>query len=399
MSTVRSAAIGLSYAYLTSLPVLLGALFGQQFVDARRYGGTVAQSLAEGAANYGVGHRYAEIAAFGYGGKFANSSGFAYFPLFPLLSSAVSAATGAATGIALLVVAGISFAATLTAFRAYLQARLPDESEQRLDYSLVAFGLWPATFFFRMAYPEPLFTLLAILALFCIERRWLWRSAAIAGLASACRPVGVALVLPVAIFAWSAGGSRCKRAAQATLAAVMACAGLLAYMIYQQHVCGNALQFVDAQSYWRVRPAVPPLDRALALAWCEPVVHLFSRSSEIYWGIREPHRVLALSFLGANAPLFLVVVGGIAFGARRGWLNRYELSLSFGLLAIPYLTRAYEMGMSGMGRFAAVAFPFYLVAGRVLWSMPRPMAASLLAIAAVFLFVYSSFVVAGFSLG
>lgn len=391
-ASATSALIGVAYAYLTSLPVLLGAYFGMRFLDAHRHGRSPAQSLAE-AAGDGVGHRYAEIVSHGY-----LEDTFAFFPLFPLLGHAVRAATGLAAGEALLIVAYCAMGAAFVALRAYTRARFPNDSERDRDYVLLAFGLWPTGFFFRMAYPEPLFVLLAVIALLAIERKRLWMSAIVGGLASAARPVGVAVALPIAMRAWSSGGSLPVRAIRTGVAGMLACSGLIAYMAYQSHVYGNSLQFVHAQSFWRVRPAVPIVKQAMALASFEPVTGLYQPSSAMYWAYREDHRVVLFSFLAANGPLFLLVAFGIVAGAYRRWLTRGEIALSAALLVIPYLTRGYEMGMSGQGRFAAAAFPFYLVGGKALSSLPRPAAAALLAILATFLMFYSSFAVTGFAL-
>lgn len=138
--------------------------------------------------------------------------------------------------------------------------------------------------------------------------------------------------------------------------------------------------------------------RAVALLTAEPMRGVFDRSSSIYWRYKEDHRVPLFSFLAASVPIFLIVVAGVLFGWRRKWLNANELVLSAALLVISYVTRAYEMGMASEGRFAAAAFPFYLVAGKALSSMPTAVASVVLALAATFLMVYSSLVAAGFTL-
>jgi hypothetical protein len=56
----------------------------------------------------------------------------------------------------------------------------------------------------------------------------------------------------------------------------------------------------------------------------------------------------------------------IAVGARKGWLTAYEVLVAIPLLGIPYVTRAFEMGMSSHARFAAVVFPAFIVLGHLL---------------------------------
>lgn len=396
-SHLANSGIALAYFYLTGVVVLLGACLGLSLIDAQT-GRHRPQSLLD-VASGGVGHRYADIVAFGYQGVVNDESCRAFFPLFPLLGRAVVEVIGAGPIASLWFVSSTSLAGLFVALRIYAKERFGELAEQQRDYVLLALGLWPATFFFRMAYPEPLFMLLSVLALLSIARRSpVWVSGLIAGLASAARPVGIALAPAVALRAWSVGGSPLRRCIRAASSSILACWGLLAFMAYQHATCGDALAFAHAQSHFRVRPEAPAVDRAAALAWLEPVIDLYRPSSEIYWRDREKHGAAALSLLAANPALFAVVVAAVLFGAWKGWLTRYELALSVGLLAIPYVTRAYEMGMSGMGRFAAAVFPFYLVAGRLLCLMPRFAAAVLLGIGAIFLIFYSCLFAAGFPL-
>jgi hypothetical protein len=70
--------------------------------------------------------------------------------------------------------------------------------------------------------------------------------------------------------------------------------------------------------------------------------------------------------------------------------------LSVGLLAIPYITKAYEYGMSSHARFAAAVFPVYLVAGRLLATLPPALTAGILALSGFFMGVYASMFAAGY---
>ena len=60
-------------------------------------------------------------------------------------------------------------------------------------------------------------------------------------------------------------------AMRATWLLPLACWGLLAYMAMQYARFGDPLIFASTQDYWRVRPAVPPGVRTLALATWEPI--------------------------------------------------------------------------------------------------------------------------------
>jgi hypothetical protein len=92
----------------------------------------------------------------------------------------------------------------------------------------------------------------------------------------------------------------------------------------------------------------------------------------------------------ANPLYWLFACGMVMYGALKRWLTANEVTLSAGLLLIPYVLRAQEMGMAGMGRFAAVVFPVYIVMGRLLAKMPPTVAAALLAICGFFLGAYAA---------
>jgi hypothetical protein len=60
------------------------------------------------------------------------------------------------------------------------------------------------------------------------------------------------------------------------------------------------------------------------------------------------------------------------------------------LLLNAYVTRGPEMCMGAMGRFAAVAWPVYLLLGLGLQRLPAPLAAALLAISGFFMGTYAA---------
>jgi hypothetical protein len=64
--------------------------------------------------------------------------------------------------------------------------------------------------------------------------------------------------------------------------------------------------------------------------------------------------------------LFVAAAALLVYGARKRWLSASEILLGVGLLAIPYVTRSFEMSMGSQARFAAVVVVNYLVIGRLL---------------------------------
>jgi len=152
---------------------------------------------------------------------------------------------------------------------------------------------------------------------------------------------------------------------------------------------------VKAQAAWRIRPAVPWYEQALALATLEPIRSVYDRQSPPYWG-RDKSEMPWFSLHFANPIFFTGAIALLALGAWRRWLSLDETSLGALMLLIPYVTRAYEMGMGSMGRFVAIVVPIYPVLGQVLLRFPGPLRAALLALSGFFLAAYMALYSAGY---
>jgi hypothetical protein len=96
-----------------------------------------------------------------------------------------------------------------------------------------------------------------------------------------------------------------------------------------------------------------------------------------------------------NPIYFVGTAALIGIGAWKRWLTSYEIMVSATLLAIPYLTKAYENAMASQSRFAAVVFPAYIVIGELLVRLPREIALSLLCLSAFLMGIYSAEYAAG----
>jgi hypothetical protein len=97
-------------------------------------------------------------------------------------------------------------------------------------------------------------------------------------------------------------------------------------------------------------------------------------------------------------PIFFVGTAVlVAVGAWKRWLTVYEVLLSIPLLAIPYVTKGYEMCMESQGRFAAVVIPAYIVMGQLLARLPWWLAWLILAISGAGLAFFASRFAAGYA--
>jgi hypothetical protein len=279
-----------------------------------------------------------------------------------------------------------------------MRQRFPDAGAKTWDTVLLVFGVFPTTFFLRMTYTESMFMFLTILALYGMERRWsLLTIALICGLATATRPVGVALLAPFLYHIGTRGESLLERLSQACLLLPIATWGLLAYMAYQQAAFGEPLAFAKTQDFWTVVPLEKLTSKPVALLTLDPITGLYDPDSPRYWLRHERHGMPWFSLIWAN-PLFYLLCLGLLVGGRIVRIcTNLELLLGLCLLGIPYLTRAHEMSMMAFARFTAIVFPQYVVLGSLL-ERSQSSSCAFTAVGAAFLFLYAALYAANYPL-
>lgn len=375
----------------TSTIVVLGVFFGHDFLPLDSHYATEGSETLLAFLNWD-GRHYLQIVEDGYSHLPGGTSEVAFFPAYPLLGKGVQLLTGLRPEWCLLIVAHAALIATFLVTSAYLRCRDVRTGESLpAEYVLLAFGVFPSTFFFRMGYTESLFVLLIILALMGMHRRWqAWATALIIGLATATRPVGVSLLLPFAWHLYKSSQSRAHAAWQWCSLLPLACWGLFAYMGYQYVAFEDPLAFAKTQEFYRTRPAADMAEKLVALGTLRPFWELYIPGSPTFWqdGGRHPNAFFGLQYW--NPVYFLGTCVLIFIGARKGWLTDYEVLVSIPLLGIPYVTRAFEMGMSSHARFAAAVFPAFIVGGHLLSRMPAVPLALLTALFACLLIFNSA---------
>jgi hypothetical protein len=389
--------LGLGPFLLTTLAVVAGVAFSLEFIycssnpNPRPSGFDLVAPLA----NFG-GYRYTRIARRGYSYDEGQKSNVVVFPAFPLVGRTIVAATGCEAGPALVVVANLSLAAAFVVIARYLRRRFPDDPELPA-FALLAIGLLPITFFFRAAYSESMFVLLVVVFLQGLERKWpLIGLALLAGLATATRSVGLGLFPPLLWYAWDHASSNRQFALRATLLAPLACWGIVAYMVYQWMAFDDPLAFIKTQTHWTLRTAGSTWEYVVALCTLEPVWSVYVPDSPAFWQRHEVHANPLFSLQFANPLWFVFFVAMVVVGARRKWLNRYEIVLAVMLLLIPYVTQSYRVCMGSMGRYSSVCVPAYFVMGHLLSRMPKLVVAILAALCGLFLGLYSALFAAGY---
>jgi hypothetical protein len=369
--------------------------------------------------------RYERIVENGYTYSPEHGSNVAFFPAYPMVARVLRATLGMPTFVALLIVSNACLAGATFVFSRYLAVRreLDADGNPRADhgppgsaispatqfpatrgatsaYALWTFALLPTTFFFRMPYSEGMFVFVAIAALYAMERGWAlpW-TVALVGLATAVRPVGVALLFPLGWFVImrsKAKRSCPSRRCHAVWAIVFGCWGLLAYMLFQYARFGDALAFAKTQTNWRIRADGGLSDKALSLASWEPIWSVYTPDSPGYFGgFANGEWLRSMRFF--NPVFYCGTAALVVIGTVKRWLTNYEILLAAGLLVISYLTRAYEMCMESQARFAAVVLPAYIVLGILLSRLPRWLAFVILASSSLGLGYFTSQYAAGYN--
>jgi hypothetical protein len=356
---------GLFAYYITSLPVLLGVLFGASIVSRPN----TAQDPISACVRSDAVH-YLNLIQNGYAYDPGRRSVVAFFPAYPLGARWLGFAAGLPPDEGALLAANVFLMGAFVFLARWTRVRWPEATDEQRFFVLAVFGLWPMGLFFRMPYAESLFLFAALALLDGMARRWpLALLAVLAGFLTAVRPVGVAAT---AAFLWHVlsqpGAGLGRRIAQAAVYAPLATWGLASYMLFQQIEFGTPLAFTQTQEHWSV--AAPKeydwQQKYWALATLEPIRGIYDANSARYWAHFGTPGGAPFSVMFWNPIFFVLAAFLLAFGRLKRWVTGTETVLGLGLLAIPYLTRAYEMSMGAHGRFAAIVVVAYLAIGRML---------------------------------
>ncbi len=333
---------------------------------------------------------YRNIADHGYffKGKTAQSS-VAFFPLYPLLTRWLREAFGGDTsmwGVPITFLSG--FGAALLYWR-WLGGRVVPGARASAFAVLV---LWPyALYLFGAVYADALFVFLVLAAFSCVEANRVAWAAVFGALATATRPVGIAVVAGLTarvleqrgvvrlavldrVRWFGARGARAgapadlqdpavdagrlvvvepRRLRLADPLVLLSATGLLVYMAYLWRTFDDPLAFATAEAApgWDQEPGPKIWFKA---AWWSRLVHLPDS------GIRY---FLVVSLQGALVVGLVLLVPRIV--KRLGWAYAGYTAV---LLAFPLLG---SKDFQGLGRYALGAFPAFAMVGELLAERPR----------------------------
>jgi Gpi18-like mannosyltransferase len=375
--------------YSLSTAVVLGAVvIGPYFIEFCDEHSTARHS-SDLLAWDGFWYRW--IAARGYTYDQERHSSVAFFPLYPLLSALVSRVTGLPVTVSLLLVSHASLALAFFMLLRYLRFRVPDSERSVWYYSLASAAFFPTTFYWRMAYTESLFLLLAVVVLYGIERGWkpfniaLW-----IGLATATRLTAVALLAPLAYEVWRKHSQR-KALRTLVVLAPVSIWGISLYVVYQAWEFGEPLAFQKTQINWHERQIPDSLSAIVAdFLTFESIRGVYRPECECYWGNVPPRDSAALSMRFMNPIYVLLTAGLVGLGWERHWLNHKEVLLCVLLLLIAYVLQGYRTCMASQARYVSVAFPQYIVIGHLLARLPYWASVVLIAVSGGVLAIYAA---------
>jgi hypothetical protein len=290
---------------------------------------------------------YFSVAQLGYSPNMDTQSNVAFFPLYPLLMRIVGwigGGTDRAIWGAGILISFVAFFAALVVLHRFTERVFGDRDVARR--AILYLAVFPYSLFFTAVYAESLFLLLTILSMDAAHRsRWML-AGVWGGLAALTRPYGILLVIPLAMLA-VAGRPSARQFTWRGLAVLLvpACLGALCLFHYNQ--TGDPLAWLHANSQWGYSLGQVPGRRLLLLIlvlWREGPYGFFFSSDFAVFDLLN----------AATGVLFLLLTP---------WVTK-RLGLPFAAyvvatLLIPFTASEPE----SIGRYSAVLFPVFMVAG------------------------------------
>ena len=294
---------------------------------------------------------YFDIARRGYYWHANHQSSVAFFPLYPMLMRVVAwpfGGTDRAVWLAGIVISCTAFVLALMALHRFTERVCG--SREAAQRTVLYLAVFPFAFFFTRVYTESVFLLTTILAISsAYDRRWvaagLWGA-----LATLCRPNGLLIALPLALMAIDGRDNRSPRAVTGRVAALIPIPlAIAAYSAYVYTLSGDPLGWLTAQAQWGNSIGHPPWRLLLTM-----IGQLVKHGWYDYFFV-APYAPFRL-FHGLTGLLFVMLVPAIfrRFGVAMG---AYVLAS----LLVPLSASALE----GIGRYAAVLFPAFMLAGTI----------------------------------
>lgn len=318
---------------------------------------------------------YLDVAVNGYGRAAPGDVRAAFYPLYPMLVH-VAAGFSSSPGVVLVaayLVSAASFLGALWLLRELVGLELGSRPAMR---TVLLLAVFPAAFYYSAPYPESLFLLVSVGAVYAARRgRWAW-AGLLAAAASATRPQGLLVAIPIALMylygprsdgvpsalAGHAKGLRERmrprypiRRSAAWIA--LAPAGIVLFSLYLWAKVGDPLAWraVESGAYrYALLNPVTGLWRA-ATAAVSGAGHLLSGTPTVIHHFPDPWL--------AEARVVAFVVLALGWVAAVGAFRR--LPLPYGAYAaaslfVPLVLQVPEEPLRGLTRYVCVVFPLFM---------------------------------------
>jgi hypothetical protein len=286
----------------------------------------------------------------------------AFFPGYPLAMRYTGEVVGddALAGILVTVVCGLGVAVQ---FSAWCRARMAPTAAAT---ALLLLLLYPYGYYlYGVLYADALFLCATLLAFHLLERDHPVAAGVVGAVATFTRPVGIAVVIGLALRVLERRGALTRpagprwlqvptrvdlrRARRADAGVLLSIAGLAAYAGFLWERFGDPFLFSEVERYWDQ----PPGPRTwLKIELLQDL--RFHITSPFVWG---------LVVQGALALLALATVPLV--GRRFGWGYAGYMAVALGIAVVG--TKDFQ----GLGRYVLAAFPLFALVGELLTERPR----------------------------
>ena len=288
------------------------------------------------------GTYYLGIAESGYHAEADPFPDYAFYPLYPIITKAVSIFTLGDVGIAAIIATNLAFLAALIVLYALSVRFLPPE---RSMLSLWYLALAPGAVAFSLVYSESLFLLLSVGAFLAAESKRPWLVGILYALAVLTRAPGILLGLPLLLLYLQRDGWRPTRSWWPLALGPLALALFAGYLWW---LTGDPLASINAQAYWDLPP---PVDTSAGAGALEPVpVEAGSTASA------EAELVIA----EAPSTILWFWIGTLLFYTFLFMYFRADrIRLPYVILAVLAIAAIFLSGrLQSAPRYLAIAWPF-----------------------------------------
>jgi len=297
----------------------------------------------------------------------------AFFPVYPLAMRWVGWALGGHPLVAGVLITLVAGAGSVALFARWCAGRLGSPA---VRWAVVALVVYPyAWYLFGATYADAVFLVAALGAFTLLERGHPVWAGLVGAVATATRPVGLALVAGLVVLAVArrgglAGGVRATlgRLRPADAGVLLSLGGLVGWMAYQWSTFGDPLLFSRIQSAWGQETGLGTLfkvdlfDRLQAVP-CH--THGWLTGEVTTCGSNQGSDLLYTLGLVLQGGLLLAGLAAIPWVVRRFGV---AYGVYTGLVLAPALLGSQDF--QGAGRYLLAAFPLFALAGVALCDRP-----------------------------